>query len=46
LRETLARYPERFDRLEIMRDAMPAVSREAMRMISLLGWRQAATAVP
>jgi hypothetical protein len=24
--------------LEIMRDAMPAVSREAMRMINLLGW--------
>jgi fructose-bisphosphate aldolase, class II len=38
LRDTLARYPDRFDRLEIMRDAMPAVSREAMRMISLLGW--------
>jgi len=44
LRETLARYPDRFDRLEIMRDAMPEVSREAMRMIRLLGWRQAATA--
>jgi fructose-bisphosphate aldolase class II len=38
LRDTLARYPDRFDRLEIMREAMPAVSREAMRMISLLGW--------
>jgi fructose-bisphosphate aldolase class II len=38
LRDTLARYPDRFDRLEIMRDAMPAVSREAMRMITLLGW--------
>jgi fructose-bisphosphate aldolase class II len=41
LRETLARYPDRFDRLDIMRDAMPAVSREAMRMIHLLGWPQA-----
>src|SRR3984957_10348638 len=44
LRETLARYPDRFDRLEIMCDAMPEVSREAIRMIRLLGWRQAATA--
>jgi len=40
LRETLARHPERFDRLEIMSDAMPAVSREATRMIRLLGWRR------
>ncbi len=40
LRETLARYPDRYDRLEIMRDAMPTVSREAMRMIRLLGWPQ------
>ncbi|MGO9935173.1 MAG: class II fructose-bisphosphate aldolase [Steroidobacteraceae bacterium] len=39
LRETLGRHPERFDRLEIMSDAMPAVSREADRMIRLLGWR-------
>lgn len=39
LRETLARSPERFDRLEIMEEAMPAVSREAARMIRLLGWR-------
>jgi hypothetical protein len=30
--------------LEIMRDAMPAVSREAMRMIRLLGWRHVTTA--
>jgi fructose-bisphosphate aldolase, class II len=44
LRETLVRYPDRFDRLEIMRDAMPVVSREAMRMIRLLGWRQVTTA--
>jgi len=42
LRETLARYPNRYDRLEIMRDAMPTVSREAMRMIRLLGWPQGA----
>jgi fructose-bisphosphate aldolase class II len=39
LRETLNRYPDRFDRLQIMSDAMPAVSREASRMIRLLGWR-------
>ena len=39
LRETLSRYPDRFDRLQIMSDAMPAVSREASRMIRLLGWR-------
>jgi fructose-bisphosphate aldolase, class II len=39
LRETLGRYPDRFDRLQIMSDAMPAVSREATRMIRLLGWR-------
>jgi fructose-bisphosphate aldolase, class II len=38
LRETLARYPERFDRLEIMSDVMPAMSHEAKRMIRLLGW--------
>jgi len=43
LRETLARHPDRFDRLDIMRDAMPTVSREAMRMIQLLGWSCAAT---
>jgi fructose-bisphosphate aldolase class II len=42
LKETLARYPERFDRLEIMGGVMPAVSREAARMISLLGWRSGA----
>jgi len=39
LREALDRDPERFDRLEIMGEAMPAVSREAARMIRLLGWR-------
>jgi fructose-bisphosphate aldolase class II len=42
LRATLADHPERFDRLEIMSDVMPAMSREAKRMIGLLGWgRQA-----
>jgi len=39
LRETLARHPERFDRIEIMRAVMPLVTREAIRMIRLLGWR-------
>jgi fructose-bisphosphate aldolase class II len=39
LRETLARHPERFDRLEIMGEAMQAVRDEAARMIRLLGWR-------
>lgn len=39
LRETLARHPERFDRVEIMTDVMPVMSREADRMIRLLGWR-------
>lgn len=44
LRETLASHPERFDRLEIMREVAPVISREAMRMIRLLGWRGAAGA--
>jgi fructose-bisphosphate aldolase, class II len=39
LRETLARHPERFDRLEIMGEAMQTVRVEAARMIRLLGWR-------
>jgi fructose-bisphosphate aldolase, class II len=39
LRETLARNPERFDRVEIMGDVMPVMSREASRMIRLLGWK-------
>ena len=39
LRDALDRHPDRFDRLEIMRDVMPAVTREAARMIRLLGWR-------
>lgn len=39
LRETLARHAEGFDRIEIMRDVMPLVTREAVRMIRLLGWR-------
>jgi len=38
LRETLDHHPERFDRLEIMRDVMPVMTREAVRMIRLLGW--------
>jgi fructose-bisphosphate aldolase, class II len=38
LRETLALHPERFDRVEIMGDVMPVMSREAARMIRLLGW--------
>ena len=38
LRETLARHPERFDRLEIMADVMPSVALVATRMIGLLGW--------
>lgn len=42
LRDTLGSHPGRFDRLEIMREVMPTVGREAMRMIRLLGWRQGA----
>lgn len=38
LRGTLQRHPARFDRLEIMGDAMPAVTEEAKRLIRLLGW--------
>jgi fructose-bisphosphate aldolase, class II len=38
LRDTLGRDAGRFDRLEIMADAMPAVALEAKRMIGLLGW--------
>jgi fructose-bisphosphate aldolase, class II len=37
LRQTLAAHPERFDRLEIMRDAMGAMTIEAARVITLLG---------
>ena len=40
LRETLAKHPERFDRLEIMGDVMPVMSSEASRMIRLLGWNR------
>jgi len=43
LRESLGRHAGRFDRLEIMADAMSAVALEAKRMISLLGWHQGAT---
>jgi fructose-bisphosphate aldolase class II len=42
LRETLARHPGRFDRLEIMADVMPVIAAEAQRMIRLLGWAQRA----
>jgi fructose-bisphosphate aldolase, class II len=38
LRATLASHPERFDRLEIMRDVMGGVGLAAARMIELLGW--------
>jgi fructose-bisphosphate aldolase class II len=44
LRDTLARHPERFDRLEIMGDVMPGVGRAAARMIRLLGWDERARA--
>lgn len=40
LRETLATHPDRFDRLEIMRDVMSAEKHEAVRIIRLLGWKQ------
>jgi fructose-bisphosphate aldolase, class II len=49
LRETLARHPERFDRLEIMSDVMDGVGRAATHMIELLGWdaqRRRAAAQP
>jgi fructose-bisphosphate aldolase, class II len=42
LRESLARHPERFDRLEIMADVMPGVGRAAAHMIRLLGWDEGA----
>ena len=38
LRESLNAHPERFDRLEVMADVMPAVQQAARRMIMLLGW--------
>jgi fructose-bisphosphate aldolase class II len=38
LRETLARHPERFDRLQIMSDVMSGVGLVATRLIGLLGW--------
>jgi fructose-bisphosphate aldolase, class II len=40
LRETLARHPERFDRLEIMSDVMGGVGRAATHMMRLLGWNE------
>lgn len=44
LRATLASHPERFDRLEIMRDVMGGVGVAAARMIELLGWHAPAAA--
>jgi fructose-bisphosphate aldolase, class II len=38
LRETLARHPERFDRIEIMTDVMGGMETVAAHMIRLLGW--------
>jgi fructose-bisphosphate aldolase class II len=40
LRQTLVDHPERFDRLEIMCDVIPAMALEAQRMIRLLGWHR------
>ena len=37
LRQTLAAHPDRFDRLEIMRDVMGTMTMEAARVIKLLG---------
>lgn len=42
LRETLARHPERFDRIEIMTDVMGGVEFAATRMIQVLGWSERA----
>jgi fructose-bisphosphate aldolase, class II len=39
VRETLVAHPDRFDRLEIMRDVMPVISGQAKHMILLLGWK-------
>ena len=39
LRETLARHPERFDRIEIMTDVMAGMETAAAHMIRLLGWQ-------
>ncbi len=38
LRQTLEQHPDRFDRLEIMRDVMGVMTTEATRVIRLLGW--------
>lgn len=40
LRETLASYPDRFDRIEIMEGVMPSVTSEAKRVIRLLGYER------
>ncbi len=39
LRQAFADDPKIYDRLELMRHAMPAVQAEAEHMITLLGWR-------
>lgn len=39
LRATLESYPDRIDRLEIMRAVMPAMTQEAERMMQIFGWR-------
>ncbi len=40
LRETLSTYPSCVDRIEIMRNVQPYVTREAVRMLRILGWRE------
>lgn len=42
MRRTLAKDPERFDRLQIMNDVIPVMAEEAARVIQVLGWGQAA----
>lgn len=44
LRETLARYPERFDRIEIALDVMKTLTGETKRIIRMLGWNEGAQA--
>ena len=46
LRESLGQHPERFDRLELMTDAMAGMQRTAARMITLLGWSEALRCEP
>jgi fructose-bisphosphate aldolase class II len=40
VRASLSEHPERFDRLEIMADAMAGMQCAAARMIALLGWSE------